>query len=702
MQWLPLLPWALVFAVLLYLPGGVALLLMRTSLTRAVAGAPLITAVMLGVGGVVAQRWGIRYGVLTYLLLTLALWLGAYAARRAATLRSEVRSGQAQGSSAVRPRWGRGEAAGLIALMAVAVTFLWLPVVLTVDPTLPNPRVDPMYHYNVLDAIGETGTVSMFAAVDFMYGIQVRHVTYPTIWHALTVLGIPAIGVVEAAHVVSYLLIPIVFAVNSALLVRVVFRGRRWAMHIGVLAAALFPAFPAGMAYTKSFWPNALAVSFLPGLLVILLLFLRESRWGRLRRAPGSLVLSGLILIACTGGLGMTHPSVFFSFLVIALPLVVAVIARSSRTFRRALSRRALTLTAIGGAVIVLGGAALLLAPAQVRSFLLRDSIAGWNDVLLKVVSILANWPTDLTKPQGVLSAAVYLPLILFGVALLARRPGARWVGVAWLLQTLILLGAYFPLPVLSAVSGLWYSDTFRLMAVQVTILPLAVAAVFFWALDRRGEREPVAGSWGTRLPRLWAGGTVAAALVGSAYISSVSASMVGSGDTQDRPLTGYDEAALLDRLGRDLPEGSVVIGDPATGIAYLPLNSDVDSVFTQMNVREVDRDGIFLKDNFGYIRQDPRVCQLLRHYGIQYFYEDEPISYNESEREEAMPGFYGVDTSDGFTLIDQSGSAKLWRIDVCGEIDPPMQWWSRTDRAVPQVDRVEGVSGRPSTASID
>src|SRR5690606_7904013 len=67
----------------------------------------------------------------------------------------------------------------------VTLAVLWLPLGLLVDPQMPSPKVDPMYHYNVLNAVGETGNISLNSAVDFNYGLRVGHVMYPTVWHAL-------------------------------------------------------------------------------------------------------------------------------------------------------------------------------------------------------------------------------------------------------------------------------------------------------------------------------------------------------------------------------------------------------------------------------------------------------------------------------------------------------------------------------------
>ena len=691
LDWMALLPVAALLVLALYLPGVGALVILRTRLSVALAGGPLLTASLLGIGGVMLHTLGLRYHALSYLVLMLLLWGVALLLRYLLSRKAPWRR-NATGHSVRRQllQLSRSHVLILAGALVLGMASMWIPTMLMIDPAVPNPRVDPMYHYNVLNSIGETGSVSMFAAVDYTYGVQVRHVTYPTVWHAITVLAVPLVGIVPAANLVAYLVTPILFVVSSALLARIVFRRQLLATAVGAIAAGILPAFPGGLAFTKSFWPNELAVAMLPGLLVVLIMFLRRCRWGLFRRRPATFLLDLTIMLAAAGGLGLTHPSVFFSFVMIVLPLLILEGTRAHSVVRRSMSPRARIILASVLAAVVIVVVLLLLVPDQVRSFLMRESIAQWNDVTLKGVSMIANWPTDVSNPAGVLTALVYIPLLLVGIALLSRRRDQRWIVWAWALQIAIIIGSYFPVPVLSALAGLWYADTFRLYAIQAVILPVAVAAVVLWAHGR----EPAALSGLRRVPirlrQVWAWGAISAALLGTGYITTGGARQVGVGSTSPRPVASAEEAALLDRIGDDLPEGSVVVGDPASGVAYLPVGAEVESVFTQMNVRDVDEDGIFLMENFDEIETDPRVCEVLEFYGIGYFYQDVSYEYNYSERDEVMPGFYTVDTSDGFTLLDEGGDARLWRIDACGPVEAPGEdWWNREKRIQPYVEEL-------------
>lgn len=700
LQWLPLLPVAAVMLAAVYLPGTVLLAVLKARPAVALAGGPLLTAALLSAGAFVLGPLSIPFGWAGFLGLVAAAWAIAVALRHL-VLRSGGGRGERPATSWVR-ELGRRRTLVLIAAGFVALATLWLPLGMIIDPWIPNPKVDPMYHYNVLNAIRETGNVSMNSAVDYNYGLRVGHVLYPTVWHTFVVLGVPFTDIVPAANAFTYLVTPAIFVINAGLLARVVFRKSAVATVAAVLGAGALPAFGVGMLLVRAFWPNALATAMLPGLIVVLIMFLRRVRWSHMRRNPWLMVLDGLLVMAAALGLGATHPSVLFSFVFIIVPLLISTAVRVEGIVRRTLPRR--THRMFVGVLIALPLVALALAlvPVRVRSYLLRSGEQDWDELILKCVSLLVNWPTDISNVAGVVVALVYLPLLLGGLLLLARRRDQRWIPISWAVGTTLVAGSYVPLPLLTGLSGLWYSDTYRLFAVQATILPLAIAALAQWASTKRfpsrgSSVDKGAGRPWFRLFMVW--GLIASALLGTTYITAGAAQIVGATPTDERPVMDEQEWALLERIGSETPEGSVVIGDPASGVAYLPLDSDIESVFTQMNLRDVDEDGIFLTENFDRIHEDERVCQLLEYYGIGYFYEDSSLEYNYSDRSEAVPGFYGVDTSRGFTLMDEAGTTKFWRIDACGPIAPPADWWQRHWRREAIVDQLDAdaPSGNPA-----
>ena len=138
------------------------------------------------------------------------------------------------------------------------------------DPYFPASLSDPMFHYNGINAVMNTGNASMFGAMDWNYGLRVLDVTYPSVWHALAALIASPTVVVEVAHVLSYLVTPVIFLVGMTTLGAEVFPLRRLMTVLTPLAAAGFVAFPDYMTVGKGFWPNSLALALFPGVLAVM------------------------------------------------------------------------------------------------------------------------------------------------------------------------------------------------------------------------------------------------------------------------------------------------------------------------------------------------------------------------------------------------------------------------------------------------
>lgn len=701
--WSSTVPYLVALLVLLYLPGLLVLRLADVRRNLALGLAPAITCGLVGVGAIVLDLIGVRWGWASFLVVVLAGCLLVVAYRW--VLR---RSGQERAPLGGRPaddRWTQTQRLMVPAAAAVAVLLHWVPVLLIVDPTVPSPLTDPMFHYNGVNAVMHTGDASMFGAMDWNYGLRVLETTYPAVWHALAALVASPAHVLEVVHVFSYLVIPVIFFVGMACLGAEAFPRRRLMGVITPLVAAGFTAFPDYMALGKGFWPNALALALLPGLLAMLIAVVLDVSRGRLARNSVRYTGSTLVLLAGTAGMVLSHPTFLFTLLWVCAPGIGVVLYRLARRLRGVWPRRRFIAAVLGAAVL---GAVILLAVLshpQVQAALSRPVIGEWTSILPRLTSTLVLWSS--TPNIMVLAAFIlfYGSITLLAVAVSTRSRRSRWVLAAWGMQTLLILGVYFPLPVLSGIGGIWYSDVYRLFAIQVVFLSLllSMALSMLWARRQDGE-EPV--DWPApfsrlsylagRLPLRAAVGTglaVHLALGGflswqAAYASAEPA--IG----EQEILASEEELELLEDIDEQVPEGSVILGDPLSGIGYAPVLSDVDSVFTQFSLRSLDDDGVYLARHFSGIREDPQVCDILRHYGIAYYYEDEPVSYEGERRDVELPGLYGVDTSEGFTEIGSAGEATLWRIDICGEIESRQDWWDAEWRDTTVTDGDERAPG--------
>lgn len=685
--WASTAPLLAALLVVVYLPGLAVLRLAEVRRNLALAIAPAVTCGLVGVGGITLDLLGVPWNPVTFLLVTLAGCALVLAYR--AVL---ARSGQVRlpiGGRIARVRWSPRQRLVVVAALVVAVAFHWVPVLLVVDPYFPASLSDPMFHYNGINAVMNTGNASMFGAMDWNYGLRVLDVTYPSVWHALAALVAGPTAVVEVAHVLSYLITPVIFLVGMTCLGAEVFPLRRLMTVLTPLLAAGFVAFPDYMTVGKGFWPNSLALALFPGVLAMAVGVFLDIAKGRLDRHLVRYTGSVLVLLAGTAGLVLAHPTFMFTPLWVGAPVLLVILVRLLRRLWRVWPRGRFLAVSVLSALGVLAVLGVVLTHPQVQAALSRPVIGEWEGILARVTSSIVLWPASRNVLVLLGLALFYGVVTLLGALFAAREPRARWALAAWAMQMLLIMGVYFPLPLLSNISGLWYSDVYRLFAVQVVFLPLLLSMALgaLWSGPEPGGGEeralwprclealrPLAGR---TLLRLAVIGFVLVHLGLGAFMARFSAYAPAGPSIGEKAVIGSEEElVLLGELDALLPEDSLVLGDSLSGIGHAPALSDVDSVFTQVSARSLDVDGNYLSENFADIHEDPVVCDIVRYYGITHYYQDAPVRYEGELRDASLPGLYGVDTSEGFTLVASAGDASLWRIDACGEIPTREDWW--------------------------
>lgn len=225
-----------------------------------------------------------------------------------------------------------------------------------------------------------------------------------------------------------------------------------------------------------------------------------------------------------------------------------------------------------------------------------------------------------------------------------------------------------------------WYMDARRIMSTQgATIVPLASIG-FAWCVQWVSRRMQVDRAdalarhsavsrpvfrtitvvLGVFLLVVTMGGALDARLWAVRYVYDA--------DHLGKPgMATNAELAMLRRMPETLPEDAVVLGDPIAGAAYTEVIGQRTAVFPQLSLANEDATSQeILSQHFNEIHTNPEVCEVVRKLNITYYYEDEDGWYYQTLRSRRSPGFYDVDTSTGFELVDQGGTAKLYRITAC------------------------------------
>ncbi|WP_172119778.1 DUF6541 family protein [Actinomyces faecalis] len=667
----------------------------RSRLAR-LACAPALTFALYGVGGVLFNSLGLRWHVPTvalYVLTCVVLvagvrWLILAAWGRPLTWRTWL-AVPVDPSGAKEPASGGGapgEPTGTLPALtgprwlgpvAVAVTWLVMlsPVFPGTSPSEPIQSADSIYHYNQAWLIEHTGNASMLNGNASMFGLDGHSSFYPMVWHEITTLA--AFGwsqVVEATNTML-LLVPLVYLIGLVYLVRVILPEIRAAAWIALGASALIPIFPMRLLMDTAVWPYTLALAACPAVAAWTIALWRRCLWlwglGRRMRALAALAA----VLPAYAGLALTHPA---TLIIIGWPLAAVawtgIVLAAWRLLRHGERRR----RALGVALVVLAVAmvvALVLvvvSPGPQQAHFGRRPFRTWDYSWKKVVSALVlfygggGWTMKATLVSMALAC-------LGGTVVSLRRRRHRGAVVAWLACLPLIIAAMAPIPVLSALTGVFYNNPHRIKAMTapaaVLLVTIGVAALGHWLMERLLER---AKGRGAAQVRQWSPVAVGAAVLLVATTATwpgVRADVAGAftpGAFNQRRVVSAQEKAMMHRLAQELPDDALVIGDPVAGTAMLPFMAGVRSVWMFAGQADSDADGLYLRHYFNQIHSDPHVCEILRAHEIRYFYQDASKFFNGTWLARLRPGLYDVRTTTGFTLVDRGGTARVWEITAC------------------------------------
>lgn len=570
---------------------------------------------------------------------------------------------------------------GMIALGSLLAA---MPMLLRADPRLPAQQWDSTFHLNGVWSILHSHSASPFGGLAELYGG--REVYYPTTWHALVALFSTPTRVVLAANASSIVLM-IIWVLGATALTSVLVRSRAAILASPILAGLLLDM-PADNLTMYNQWPNASGLAVVPGVVALAIIVGRRfaadldaGPRALLRHAP----LLAALLLAMLGATS-AHPSSAF---VLAALLLPALLAASWRIIASAIGAGA-RVRAVAVGVFALAAAVLpflALTADKIRSMgdYPRSGIS-WSYAFSHMFT-----PAPPFTPTTAMSIHIVVQalLLLAGVIALvfSRRtadPPPMWPIASYLVFCLLTFLAYAPIgEVRNFLLAPWYLDARRIMGAHgLTMVPLM--ALGFHAIGAGlAERFDSARSRGAHVqedstrpgaPVRWrvdvALGLVLLLVTGlGAYDArTVASDYVYDPDNLGKPgMASRGELAMIRRMRLLIPADAVVLGDPIAGAAYTEVIGQHEAVFPQLTrVSAKDAPESVLAERFNRIGVDPAVCDAIRALGVTHYYEDEDGWYYDFRRSSRYPGLYEVDTSTGFELVDEGGTAKLWRITAC------------------------------------
>lgn len=687
-------PVAVVLAAVL-LPGlAVAVAArLRGIVALGVAG-PLGYAIVGGTG-VVAGAVGIPFGWPALLGATAVLVVVAIAIR--AALRA---------AGAPLTAWDTWRPAGWLPVLAgaaVATTVITIVAFAHVpSPDRITQTYDTVFHLNAAASIVDTGDASSLHLYRLTHPGK-QFAFYPAVWHSLTALAAETTGVdiPVAANAVWIGTAGPVFSLGCALAAAVLFGRaglrrddalplqRTLVATVAAVLASAFVAFPYLLLDFGTLYPNGLAYTTLPvgvALIAALLPYPDRAPW---RPETSAVRLrTALLLVAWFASAGFAHPRSIVALLVLATPLVVAwfaarmsaLAATGERGRRRA--RRTWLLLAIGAVVLVVLAVFFVLHYYDVGARPISEHLNGgparaqesFPQALLQgllATSLVA--PAQTALPPSVLLAV----LALVGLIAAAVRPGLRWAVVTYLAIVLLYgFAAGSNSDLAKIATGLWDKDKFRIIAMLPTVaVPLVAWTVCAGAAELTGSLRDRVHRRNDPAPRTVIAVVTAATLVlglvtwtGPALsgVSGAIGDVFALPETQKQGrLIDADEMALLEQVGRFVPEGQVIVGNPWNGSALAWALGGRRTLFPHLGGYWT-HDGKQLKYHLDKWESNPNVCAAVRRLNVRWVITDPGRLSGDPRAANRFGAIDRVVTTGGVQLVASSGSTRLWRLTAC------------------------------------
>jgi hypothetical protein len=479
---------------------------------------------------------------------------------------------------------------------------------------------------------------------------------YPNLWHMLAafVVAVGGSSIPVATNALAIVIGGVVWPLSCVFLVRQLVGVKVGSIVAAALISTCFAAFPQLLVTFGVLYPNLLSLALLPAAFGAFLIAI-----GVGREAPLSLPAAWLATLAVVPAVALAHPNGIISLVVIAIPLWVLVAFRHVRQLRQGTAKVSL------GASIPL---AVLVVAGYITAF-----------IVLRPPAAAATWSPTLGPWRATFDAAVNaqlgppaiaMTILVVGgmvsVFLLRRQ---RWlVASALVVDFFYVATAYLPVGALRYwVTGTWYSDVYRLIALgPLVLVPLAaLGATWFGSLGARALRGRLHG------PRALASTTVIVALIAAIAANAGPAMMSMSRWTAasyrlDRhsPLLTTDERAVLERVPQFVPAGGVVAGDPWTGTAMVWALGDRKALTPAIYGGFSPATTLILRTlrtaTFG-----SEVCKAVKAEHVDYvldFGTDGVFGPTDQ-----YPGVHHLESSSAVTKVFSVGRAALYRISGCG-----------------------------------
>lgn len=658
MTWIETVPTLLIAVAIIFVPGAIlARVLGARGITWLALAAPLSIS-LIGVGAIAAKMVHIPWTPVALILVTVAASVVCWLAR----FFIEIRRQKSVGPLWMRP--SRAVTASLIGALILGFGVISLRLInIFINPENISQTYDNVFHLNAIRFIMDSGNGSSLYLGNLTQASSFSF--YPAAWHDLVALVAQASGssIPVSVNAVNMILAAGVWTI-SAMYLATRALGSRPAVYLltGALAGA-FSAFPYLILGFGVLYPNFLAITLMPVVLGLILDVLRLAAPAtEPSSAPGT-IRALILLILALPGVALAHPNIALAVGAFAVPIIVWWFLRLVKaSVEKRLAWRWVLAAALGliAYLVVLNFVWARFRPSAKASF----------------------WPPIQTIPQALGEAVANAPmgrpiswlivaLTVVGIYALVRKVQNLWLlGVLGVgIYFFIVASSYVLGDQRSSITGVFYNDSYRLAAL-LPVAGLTVAVVgAVWIFDNVCAILKISAD-GDRRRWLATMSVATVAVLAVCYLAqnvSVTTAQNLARDSYimspDAPLLSTDEAALLSRIDKDVPENVTIIGNPATGASLVYAFANRTALLPAVGSTP-DSDDSTLTVDLGQLDTNPAVCDAVRKNAATYVLDFGSLQVNNLEN--PFPSSDELAALPGLSLVDHQGDAKLYKITAC------------------------------------
>lgn len=549
----------------------------------------------------------------------------------------------------------------LIAL-GVATTIITFELVTAFgSPENPSQTYDAIYHLNLSRHIMDTGQASPLT----VSLIGNTPTTYPTLWHASVALVASLSGLtpVTANNIFAIVVAATVWPSAMFFFIQPFIKrhGAQKFFPRDLLLTAILIASMSTFPYLLLTWgalyPNFLSIAILP----IALGFLQQALQTQNPTKPlHNKIASWTSLLAALGAAILAHPNAFYSFAIIATPLIArAVYTKKTRRHGATIGVAAFTLW-------------IILLTLAWRIADLGDSNKNYpKNPLSAAITLIGNSP--FTK-----QLALFLTLLtLLGGLILLLRKQNRTSLVSYtsvIFFGVIALGTTGALR--DTLTGPWYNDAVRIAGLlPIVVTPLAVTGCSLIldtciACCNKASPTSAAFTHGRKTKTLTIA-TLGLLLLVGVRGSSISAQTgwlaqlheIHAPGNEETIFLDTDRIALINEIKKKIPENTLIAADPWSGGAYIYSMTGTKVLYPHVKGAYTE-DALNLAQTLQKTGQN--ACQTLQKLGVEYVADlgETNNNFYDPKLKESFIGLHKLQNHPALKEEARHGEAVLYKVN--------------------------------------